>query len=415
MAATSEISTLQGFFNRMLLKSSAADIKDMLAEGQMGKAFENVEAGAQPMAGSEFVTDMFAPGERNGVATAEEVKVGPAEAATGANAEKQIAHYSPNQVTQHGTTAAATQIGQLVSAVSSMGKALSVLHRQNMVMSAGLTQLLEKSIAADATAAAKAVPATTTPVAKSDDKPFEKDDEKDDEKAKSLMVAKASAEFTVAKGLVTQAEELEGDGRAGTAKSRRTEAQAALAKAQTLLGAASALGATGEAFDSLSGAITTFAKAKSMECANQAHYPDSHKGDETAKGGAPDEAALVKAQANVLAKAAEIEAALSGLALLKTDVQGMLAIVSGKSRVPGGPPDVTALAKSDPDGYARAKSTEMMALQDQGLMDTADVVSAHEIIGKMQAVAKGLVPATAVTSRIAGASTAVRSLFADAA
>lgn len=404
-----ETSGLQAIFNKFLSKASPTDIRDMLTDATLSKA---IDTEADSMERGEVVLDQFAAGNTDTVATAEEVKVGPAEAATGANAEKQISHYSPNQVPQHGLTERGTQIGQLVAQVGSMGKSIALMNQQMKILSAGLVQVLEKSVTKPAVAA----PAVAVAKADEPEKKEEKDDEKDDEKAKSLMVTKATAEFATAKSLVTQAEELEGDGRNGTAKSRRAEAQVALAKAQTLLGAATALGASGAAVDKLNGAIATFAQAKSMECSNQAHYPDSHKGDETAKGTEPATAdALVKAQEQALAKAAEIQAALEGLTVLKTDVQGMLAAIAGKSMGSGVVPGIGALAKSDPSGYARSKGEEMMRLQDEGIFSDSDIMAVQDIFGKMQGVQIGVVTPAVVTSRIQAASTAVREFFKDAA
>lgn len=419
MAKANETSLLQGLFNKMLAKSTPSDIKDMLVEAQMSKAFDIIEAGAESLSSNEFVPDQFAMGNTESVATAAEVVTGPNEAATGANAEKQIAHYSPNQVPQHGLTLRGTQIGELVASgrMDAMEKSIAAMNQHMRILSAGLVQVLEKSIAAPA-AAAVAKPAAVAKSEESAGEMREKEKEKDDdedEKAKSRLVDKATAEFATAKSLVTAAEELEGDGRAGTAKSRRTEAQTALSKAETLLGAASALGASGATVDALGASIVTFAKAKAMSC-NQDKYPDSSKGEEAAKSATPATPdAVIEAQNAVLAKAAEIQAALQGLALLKTDVNGVMAAISGKSLVPGGVPNTGALAKSDPSAYARVISSKVMEMQDEGLMSDGDVMAVNDILGKMQGAAVGVVPEAVVQSRIAAASGAVRSLFAEAA
>jgi hypothetical protein len=420
--AANEATGISGILSRLLAKASQTDIKDMLQDAALTKAFENIDAGAEPLTSGDFVKDQWAAGETDGVATAEEVKVGPNEAATGGNVERQIAHYSPNQVPQRGLFEQGTALGRLVSRMGSMEKALNALHQHVSLLSAGVVQTLEKSIAADAAKAAETavVKAADPVVAKADENPFKKkDDEDDDEKAKSLMVGRANTEFVAAKGLIAKAEELEGDGMAGSAKSRRTEAGASLAKARTLLGAAGALGASGDEFDRITKAIQTFATAKAMDCADSDEDKEKAAAKAVAKAGEDDdddkEKAAAKAQEAALAKMIEIQAALDGLAVMKSDVQSVLNLVAGQSRVAGGAPDRTALAKADPLAYARAKSAEVMAMQDEGAMSDEDVMAAHDILGKMQAATKGLVPATTVTERIRGSSTVVRGLFQDAA
>jgi hypothetical protein len=434
MAKANETGGISGIFARLLAKASPADLKDMLQDAALNKSFENIDAGAEPLMAADFVKDQFAGGNVDTVITAEEVKVGPNQAATGGNVDRQIAHYSPNQAPQHGYVEQSTQIGRLVSRMGSMEKAIHAIHQHVSLLSAGVVQTLEKSIAADAVAVAvgksdAAVlplqPAEATgaggagaaPVVKGEN-PFGKKDEedKDDEKAKSLMVGRANTEFVAAKGLIAKAEELEGDGLAGSAKSRRTEAEASLAKARTLLGAAGALGAAGDEFDRIAKAIDVFAKAKSLAKADDKTDEDEDKAKAAAKAlAASTEDPVAKAEEAALAKMAEIQKALDGLAVMKSDVQSVLSMVAGQSRVGGGVPDRTALAKGDPLAYARAKSAEVMAMQDEGVMSNDDVMAAHDILGKMQAATKGLVPATTVTERIRGSSSVVRSLFQDAA
>lgn len=418
--ANEPVTGLTGFLSKMLAKASPADLKDMLQDAQLSKAFDVIEAGAESLTSSDFVPDLWASGEGQKVPTAEEVKTGPEQFASGDNAQRQIAQYSGNQVGQRGLTELATRLGGLVSRMGSMEKSLHAVHQHVSLLSTGVQKVLEKSIEADA-ALAKAVEAQTAAaaVAKAAEPAAEvskgfpdKDEEDDDEKAKSLMVAGAAKTLAVSKSLIAKAEELEGDGMAGSAKSRRDEARVALVKAKTMLDAAGAMGATGDDVTKLAKSMEVFATAKSM----QDVYPDSAKGDAVAKSeDKKEDDEVAKAQAAIVAKSAEIEAALAGLAVMKSDVQNFMATVSGMSRSPGGPPNTTALAKSDPQSYARGKSAEVMRMQDEGVMSNEDVMAAHDILGKMQAASSGFLPPNAVADRIRGASSTVRSFFQDAA
>lgn len=398
---------LQAMFSKFLAKASQADIKDMLQDAAVSKAFDIVEAGAESLSNAEFVKDEFAMGETGASISEAAVVTGPVEAATGANVERQIAHYSPHLVKQHGTAAAAEDLGRMLSSrMGAMEKSIGNIHQHVSLLSAGVQQLLAKSIAG--TAAVTEAVAKSTPE-EDRKKEIKKDEEdKDDEKAKSQLLDRASAEFTVAKGKIVAAEEAEGDGLAGTAKSRRTEAGEAFAKAQTLLGAAKAMGAIGDAVEAIAKAMETFGAAKTL-VTMQAVYPDSAKTDTTVAKAAD------QPNAEVLAKAQEIQDALNGIAVLKTDLQGLMATVSGQSRGTGVPPSLTSLAKSDPQGYAREISAKVMSMQDEGILSDSDVIAAQDILGKMQAAHANLIPASAVTSRIAGAPTLVRDLFQAAA
>src|SRR4051812_37530634 len=71
---------------------------DMLVDFEIGKATH-----AESLSAGEQIKDRWDEGQMHRAPTAEEIKVGPTQHASGGGVDKMIAHYSPNKSPQDGT------------------------------------------------------------------------------------------------------------------------------------------------------------------------------------------------------------------------------------------------------------------------------------------------------------------------
>lgn len=388
-------------------KTAVADIEKVVSD-------QGLEKAAQLLSESEKVMDHWQEGEMHGAATAEEVKVGPAQAATGANTGRMNSEYS-NNAPQHGVQLDAQKLLRNLSALGASSKANTeaIGHVADTVksLSAAVTALLMQKAEGE----------------KEEEKEVEKAEDCDGDKeymekaaAKAAtLIEQAKAAIARAKALRKAMEDMDEEDDKAEMKAARKKARLLTKTAGIALGKARAaafaagsvelrksildisvksdvdvldddevnekddLGKATEEEDSME-------KAKTNDAGNQADHADGANGNQDA---------TAKAVAD----------ALSGVKALTTTVNGLMDIVSGKSRVQ---PVSTAVVK----GVIEAKQSitdRIEEMADNDMLSPTDVVMAKSIAQMVDGVAKGTSTPDMLRSRLDKASHAVKLLYAD--
>ena len=106
----------------------------------------------------------------------------------------------------------------------------------------------------------------------------------------------------------------------------------------------------------------------------------------------------------------QIKQALAGYAVMETTLKGFMEKVAGISRQP--PVAVVAKAEEVKTASYGEKITDM---ESAGELAPSDALAARDILGKMQAVEKGILDKRFLKERIAKAPQKVAEIFANAA
>lgn len=386
-----------GLLSRVFAKGfaalSPAERKEMLADATITAGINDAIGKAhEAMAGEvEMVSDLWdgSPADPSPTKRAREnmagdsVPVGPGQSASGSGAEKMSRTYS-EPAPQGAVMTATERLGNALTmkAMQSLAKAVEGINTRLDLLTTATSGLLDELVAVKSEVAKAARGA----IAKSEDEEAEeeaRDEESDEMSAKSRV--------KLAKGRIAKAVEADLDGDAKAASRHRGVARAHLGKARAFA-AAAAKSAPEADLSAVTKAISTIAKAlKTDGGEEQKDYPDSDE-KKTAKAEAPattvtaaDPSALV---ATVKSLEDMIGKANAGVALLRTDVTGLLNTVAGQSRGATPPADLFALAKSNPSGVD-GKIAVVRKMAEDGLVGEDAAEHAIDLLGQVKAIANG--------------------------
>lgn len=375
---------------------------------------------AQDLTDAELIRDRWEDGNMHTAVTKEEVKVGPSQESSGAGAEKMIRDYSSPTV-QMGTTLLAEKLARLIppmaSSIKSLTSAMEKLAAQNTAQSEAIVAL------------GKALESGSV-IGKADDEDEEDEDEKDFKEESEKAARKA---LKAAKSLVRKAKAAKSDAEdeedAKACKALKVEARSLLVKAgNELFKARTAAFAAGSA--ELRKEIRDFAKAEDVEVAEEDEKKEEsdkskiedtgakkgNQSDSANADGNQDDSSTAEKAAKAEAEAAEtkkaLEAALSGMAMLTTDVKGLIEKVAGQSRPAPAvvKAEEVAVAKAAFDGLA----DKITAMQDSGDLSHSEAYAAREVLGKKDAVMKGILDPRFLSERLSKSPAKVQELFAEA-
>lgn len=391
---------VQAAFDK-IFGTAKADIDTLLADIGVAKA-------ADAMAEGDKVNDQWQAGQKHGAATAQEVNVGPAQAANGSNPERMNSQYSSN-APQSGTQADAEKLLSNLSILEATAKAHgSMLAHQGTAITAliettkGIHTLLSGLVTAKA-----------------------EDDDKDEyaEKAKAratVFLADATSLLAKAKALIKALEDMDDDDDKEAAKANKSAARKARKEASIALGKA-------QRFAYIAG--DSELKKSVLELAVKADVEIAD--DDAMEKAADDEGAAAKAakaapaatekgmqadrqdpatgnQAAATAKA--LSDALTGLATLQTTVHGLVDLVSGQSQRPAVTVVKAAVVEPDESIYDRIEKA-----QDHNMLTSGEAIQATSIAQAYDAVKKGTLDKGTWQSRLEKAPAAVRALYANLA
>ncbi|MDE2232576.1 MAG: hypothetical protein KGJ90_00390 [Patescibacteria group bacterium] len=424
--------------------AAIAAITDDAALEKAAGALESLAASRMPA--HEIVDDHWTEGNLHRAPTAEEINVGPSESASGAGAEKMVRDYS-KPAPQSGVQLDAEKLARVLPKMMHTMKA----HDESiatLVKTAQATNTLLKTL-----------------FAKAEEDEEDEEDEEEESEVVEINASRAKALFKKAQKLLTKAEEkkeemedMDKDERKACKaeiKALRKAAAKLIVKARTAAlagrkGGADTLKSIREllAVNSLlksdinvvqeeeeeeeeeeededeeakaraaadlkkaedekkkeeeeKKALEVAEKAKTHDKGNQADHKDAATGNQA------DEAA--KAVAEI---AGRVEKALTGLAVLQTDVRGLFDVIAGKSRVGGDMPEISKASTPDKES---ALLTTINEMEDKGSLDMPNAMAAREILTHMGLARAGQMDPTIVNDRLARAPAVIRDIFKQAA
>lgn len=360
---------------------------------------------------TEYVKDNWSQGETQGSATREEIRVGPGESASGSGAEKMVRDYSNPAAQHHGMEQA---VMRMASIFEGYGKALDT---QNAMMKSMM----------EGNAAVKALLVQSL-IAKSEGEE-EEDDEDEESEVVEINASRAKSKIEAAKALLKSIRKAKTE---EEKKSLRKSLRAiladaslsvTLAKSEELTKSFTAVLAKAdinvvqeeededeedeeaEKAKKAKDAADAAAKAKKDDKGNQADREDAANGNQAAAAKAREaEMEALKAQQT------KISDALSGLAMLESNVKGMMDVVMGKAKIADTLPDI---AKAKPD-VIQSILDSVSQMEEQGSIQGADASAARDIASMTREVSAGRMDAAIVKGRLEKSSTTVRSIFSNA-
>ena len=415
----SKIATLLDALN--ILKGADPDLVEALSDdATLAKGV--LQNGSEKLRPGELVEGHFLEGQTNRSATAEQVKTGPAQEASGGGAEKMVKEYS-NPVTQvHG-------VAETPMALADM------LHNFNASMKAISNNL---NVLANSQTAIKALLSALVKADHEDEAQEETDEEEDEEESEVVEINASRAKSLILKAKVLikkakKAEALAEDEPKDEEKCKALKAEAkALRKAAgKLLGKARSCAYAAKSLELKKSVRALAAKADVDVVQEQEEDEEDEEddGEEQTKAAKAAKAAKAKTdiagnqadhadpktgnQAAEAAKSAvspdDLQKALAGIATLQTTVAGMLDVVSGKSRVSDQVPNI---AKATLESLNTIPE-RIMDMEDSGTLSMTDAFAARDIFSKLELVKGGKLDPTVVTDRLAKTTASVRSLFSD--
>lgn len=400
-------------------------IESLSADASLAKASEALgKMEAESLQGHEMVHDQWTAGYTDKAATAEEIKVGPAEAASGAGAEKMVRDYS-NPAAQHGITLAAEKLSRMLMPMASSMKALVDAQRVTQASLETLTKAL------------------IVKAKKSEGSESDEDDEDEESESVEINAAKKSKELfakarkllKAAKAKKAEADDADDDEAEKACKSEakrlRKSAERTLSKARTF-----AYMGGNEAAETRKSLLDFIAKSDVNITQEEDDEDDDDKEDDEAdkakKAASPDAAAAAKAKTNdkgnqadhadkdgnqaaEAAKAeaigARLEKALGAvqnsdeIQLLRADVRQMMEVIAGKSKFSDQVPAIAKAIVTDPN----ALSTRIAELRDTDQISDTDEIAANDIMRMLKN--RSDYPEAKIADRLASASQTVRDIF----
>ena len=427
------------FVSRLLAATPEETIREVALDTSVAKALYGPDVSAsgqerpEAESGDRVVDQSVAPMSGR-VPGREEIKLGPAQEASGGGAERMIRQYSdpnPQQdiVVQYERLSG--MLGDIGKSMKAMSDAFTAILKKAEDEKEDVHVQVEQEEEEDEKGHGKSLTSELLAdiLAKAEEE--EEEEEEDDHEAEKALPA--TSKMNLAKALFEAVQAARKSKVPAGTRSRVTKAStAALQRAYRMAKAASA-----EAEDSASkkaaaktaGDIAEFAfvrgiklasapKATSAEVAAKAEEAEDHKdGKDHNQDKWP-----------AGAKAAPgLEEVLKGQAILNGNIMSMLDAMSGKG---GSMPvtdlglvsakavgvegqDTKTLFKSNPAAWETVKREQIQAAVDSGEFQLSDELAAGTILATAQAVQHGAVDAGLLKARISTGSEAIRSLFAD--
>jgi hypothetical protein len=441
--AAEPLAKASGVLGKLLAKASPEELRDLLADSVLSKAGEHGLLEGQVSADPYKVDDIWdgPPDTMPGITRVTRgaskpspggsLQVGKPQAASGDGAMRMQETYSPDIAMQSGVAASVERFGEEMSRMREAAKAAD----RKITM---LGHILSKSIGDFSAISGK----LDTLIAKAGEwekkeEKEEKEDEKE-EKSAARLLAQAKTHLSDARKAVTKSINLRLDGSAADADILLGTARTHFAKARQMHAALEFLAPGHAELAPLAKSFEAVLKAlPKNEAENQDKWPDAglkpvgkaaeenEEEEEMEKAmrrasvksapatqAAPDNSAMLAAATDKIAKS------LEGINLLSTDIRGLMSVVQGQSTsAPGLPPAfaLAALAKSDPDGFVRDKQNAIRLAVNNGALTQTEADSARDILGNMQAAARGQLDDSIVAMRLRTAPPTVRALFERAA
>lgn len=384
-------------------KTAVADIEKVVAD-------QGLEKAAQLLTESEKVMDHWQEGQMHGAATAEEVKVGPTQAATGANTGAMVREYA-NPAAQHGVQLDAQKLMRNLSALGaaskSQGEAIGHIADTVKSLATAVTAILVQKSEEE-----------EKEVEKAEDSPEDKEFMEKAASAASTLIEQAKSDIARAKALRKAMEDMDDDDDKAEMKAARKKARMltksagiALGKARTHAYVAGNVALRKSIAEIAAKADVDVLEGDEVNEKDDLGKSDDEEGMEKAKtndaGHQADHAD--PATGNQAATAKAVADALSGVKALTTTVNGLMDIVSGKARTQ---PVSAAVVK----GVVEAKQSihdRIDEMAEADMLSANDVVMAKSIAQMVDGVAKGTSTPDMLRSRLDKASHAVKLLYAD--
>jgi hypothetical protein len=438
-----------GLLGAILAKATPAEVKDLLAEAGIGKASEKIDAehmnagqvddlwdgGPDQMPKLQRISRGASGNQAGGT-----IQIGKPQAASGDGATRMEATYSPDMAAQSGVTEVTTRLGEMLNGLRAQMKSVVEVAKahdmQLSVIGAALTNFIERQetlskAVADLHPIPKPVLAkgetdeTEKDRKEADDEEMEKafgdeteDKDDKDEKAAAKSRVLAKAQVKAARQAASAARKAQKAGDAALVKAERANLRSAIAKAQAHFDLAKVLNPEALGLAAVRNEMEALEKAlPKADAENQDIWPCS-KAEKKEEDEKPfgDEAGKAQIDAAAFAKAADkLAAALNGTALLSADLRSVMAAVGGQSRSDAGLPPVFELMKSDPSKVVSIKKAEIKKAYGEGKLTRGEVDLASDMLGHMEAAARGQSDPTVAQARLRSAPPAVRVLFEQVA
>lgn len=385
-----------------------ADAEALLNDTEVTKA---ITTSGMELKGSENVKDVYNEEQHWHVPTKEELKVGPAQAAHGANAEREIHQYS-DLTAQTGMAKMAEEFGRALGELTGVTKSQTeAINRQGDALASLAKSLTDSRVETSTDVTIDQAVATIT------------------EHAKSVLV-QAELKLDEARGFAAKAASIKS---AKTKKSIEAMGIKLVKAASELLeDVRDAVVFVGD--DALTNAFNLAAiKAEDIDlidddaAVQKADDGDDDEDDKKKFGKKDDDdkdddkekaKKAVSDDNVVLTKAVweemqgKLDKALSGHGMLQTEVKGMFDLIqkTPKSDQPN-PADLFSLMKSNPQSVLDTVGERI----DSANLEGSEYATATNLFGKLAAVSSGNMDGAIVKKMIADAPLSVRTLFADAA
>lgn len=407
-----------------LLKSADPSVVSALATDEA--LVKSLSQTAEPLSPAEHVDDIWLKGQRDKTPTREEVKIGPSQSASGGGAERMIDDYSNPARQMYGVQQVAERFEHILSGFSNAAKSIvAESAKTNALIQALVAKAAEEEseeeedeeeesevVEINASRGKSHLGKARKLLRKAEDmkEAMEDEDDKDKKKAckaqikkliksaiKALLKARDCAyaaksaelkkdiqelialhEIRKADINVVQEEEEEEE-------DEEEEEGEGKGKSQTAAAASPAAAPATE-------------KAKTDDAGHQADRADPASGNQ---------AAASKAEVDPSIKA-QIEQAVAGLAMLTTTVNGIMDVVSGKTKVTDLAPVVKSEGIRVPELYEQIREKN-----ESGIITDIEAYAAREIAQKVELAKSGKYDIALVNDRLSKASTAVQNLFKD--
>lgn len=389
-----------------VLAKAGNDIESLVGDVGLEKA-------AQLLTEGEKVMDRWQEGQGHGAATAEEIKVGPAQAATGSNTGKMNSEYSDN-APQHGVQLDAEKLQRNLRALGASSKAqteaLSLIVDTIKSHGALLTAIMAVSKAED-----------------DEEKDVEKAEGSDEDKefmekaeaTSKTLIEQAKAAISRAKALRKAMEDMDEDDDKAEMKAARKKARTLEKSAGFLLGKARTQAFVAGNVELRKSIVDIAIKAdvdvlEGDEVDEKDDLGKSKDDEDAAEKAKTNDAGHQAdhqdpANGNQAATAKALTDALSGIKALHTTINGMMDVVSGKSRVAPVGQEVVKKALENPESIL----TRISAMADNNMLSGGEVVMAKRITGMIGSVADGKLDQSIMKSQLDKAPAAVKALFAE--
>jgi len=412
-----------------------ADIKamsDMVADATIAAKAEH----AATTEGAPHIPDRWMAGHMHAVPTAEQIKVGPSQSASGGGAEHMVSQYS-NDAPQKGLTLEAERLAAVLHQLQAQQKSLTLLidgHNglcETVVKSNELLSTLQDQNRRITLVCAGLIKKAEDEEEKEDDKKEDKEESMRERFGKAAAKALKKARKLHAKSLrireaAKTAEGSDIEALKSQSKLFKKAAKSAFAKAWKL---SEGVIETRKAVDEFflmypsmksetpeAGALGEARKArkewKAAAKAVQGHGDASGNQSDKKDGatGNQDDSA-VKAQIEEMST--KINNALEGFGMLKTTVGGLMEAVAGRPVTPDVAP--LSLMKGDPVAVVKALDTKIEEMTDRGELDPTMEHRARDVLSKYQATRAGQMLESTFKGILEGSPLPVQEIFRQAA